>query len=164
MRPVHEALAQLRRYAGTRYDGTPAGRARRARHPAPPLRESHRGVTAQHFAGVGKMNGPSYEVWGSFISKRRPWTTERSLIQLPMASTVSSERPARFAPAGSSPQFDRWKNEMTEASRHVLMAFGIDPNQLSSPTIPCGTAGASTGSAAKRPVGGPSDYELISRS
>jgi hypothetical protein len=43
-----------------------------------------------------------------------------------------------FAPPAASPQFDRWKSEMTEASRHVLLAFGLDPNQLSSPSIPCG--------------------------
>ena len=38
----------------------------------------------------------------------------------------------------STPEFDRWSREMTEASRHVLMAFGIDPEQLKSATIPVG--------------------------
>ncbi|HXM07517.1 MAG TPA: hypothetical protein VN936_08630 [Candidatus Acidoferrum sp.] len=43
-----------------------------------------------------------------------------------------------FAPTGGSPQVERWKSEMTEASRHVLLAFGIDPSQLNNPSIPCG--------------------------
>ena len=38
----------------------------------------------------------------------------------------------------SSPEFDRWSREMSEASRHVLMAFGIDPEQLKNPFIPIG--------------------------
>lgn len=36
------------------------------------------------------------------------------------------------------PEFDRWTKEMGEASKHVLMAFGIDPDQLKGPSIPCG--------------------------
>jgi hypothetical protein len=40
--------------------------------------------------------------------------------------------------AKSSPEFDRWKREMSEASNHVLMAFGIDPDQLKNPVIPVG--------------------------
>ena len=38
----------------------------------------------------------------------------------------------------STPEIDRWNREMGEASRHVLMAFGIDPEQLKSPFIPVG--------------------------
>ena len=38
----------------------------------------------------------------------------------------------------SSPDVDRWTREMREASKHVLLAFGIDPDQLQSPAIPCG--------------------------
>jgi hypothetical protein len=38
----------------------------------------------------------------------------------------------------STPEFDRWTHEMGEASKHLLMAFGIDPNQMKSPAIPCG--------------------------
>ncbi|HLX26552.1 MAG TPA: hypothetical protein VKR05_06130 [Candidatus Cybelea sp.] len=38
----------------------------------------------------------------------------------------------------TSPEFERWQREMTEASKHVLMAFGIDPDQLKSPAFPCG--------------------------
>jgi hypothetical protein len=38
----------------------------------------------------------------------------------------------------TTPEFERWKNEMGEASKHVLMAFGIDPAQLRNPVIPCG--------------------------
>jgi hypothetical protein len=51
------------------------------------------------------------------------------------------QRAMRFIPlpkATSTPEFDRWTHEMGEASRHVLMAFGIDPGQLKSPAIPCG--------------------------
>ncbi|HEY1653908.1 MAG TPA: hypothetical protein VGF86_02205 [Candidatus Tumulicola sp.] len=40
--------------------------------------------------------------------------------------------------AKGSPDVDRWKREMSEASKHVLMAFGLDPDQLKSPSIPCG--------------------------
>jgi hypothetical protein len=40
--------------------------------------------------------------------------------------------------AKGSPDVERWKNEMSEASKHVLMAFGIDPEKLQSPVIPCG--------------------------
>jgi len=45
---------------------------------------------------------------------------------------------ATFSMPKSSPEFDRWKTEMSEASKHVLMAFGIDPEQLKKPAIPCG--------------------------
>ncbi len=38
----------------------------------------------------------------------------------------------------ASPEFERWKNEMGEASRHVLLAFGIDPEQMKNPVIPIG--------------------------
>ena len=38
----------------------------------------------------------------------------------------------------STPEFDRWNREMNEASKHVLMAFGIDPEQVKNPIIPCG--------------------------
>lgn len=38
----------------------------------------------------------------------------------------------------STPEFDRWTHEMGEASQHVLMAFGIDPDQLKSAAVPCG--------------------------
>jgi hypothetical protein len=38
----------------------------------------------------------------------------------------------------AAPEFERWKREMTEASKHVLMAFGIDPAQLEKPAFPCG--------------------------
>ena len=38
----------------------------------------------------------------------------------------------------SSPEFDRWNREMSEASKHVLMAFGLDPELLKSPAIPIG--------------------------
>ena len=38
----------------------------------------------------------------------------------------------------STPEFDRWSREMGEASKHVLMAFGIDPEQLQKPAFPCG--------------------------
>jgi hypothetical protein len=84
------------------------------------------------------MNGPSYEVWGSFISKEA--TMDNRTIAHSIADGLNGIVRATRAvtPAGSAPQLDRWKNEMTEASRHVLMAFGIDPNQLSSPSIPCG--------------------------
>ena len=48
-------------------------------------------------------------------------------------------RAMRTIPAAkATPEFDRWQREMGEASKHVLMAFGIDPNQLQSPSIPCG--------------------------
>jgi hypothetical protein len=48
-------------------------------------------------------------------------------------------RAMRVFPAQkSTPEFDRWSREMTEASRHVLLAFGIDPEQLKSAAIPCG--------------------------
>lgn len=38
----------------------------------------------------------------------------------------------------STPEVERWKREMGEASKHVLMAFGIDPAQLQKPAFPCG--------------------------
>jgi hypothetical protein len=38
----------------------------------------------------------------------------------------------------SNPEFDRWSREMSEASRHVLMAFGVDPEHLKNPVIPIG--------------------------
>lgn len=38
----------------------------------------------------------------------------------------------------STPEIERWKSEMGEASKHVLMAFGIDPGQLEKPAFPCG--------------------------
>jgi hypothetical protein len=38
----------------------------------------------------------------------------------------------------SSPEFDRWQREMSEASKHVLLAFGIDPEQIKAPAFPCG--------------------------
>ena len=38
----------------------------------------------------------------------------------------------------SSPEFERWQREMREASKHVLAAFGIDPEQMKNPAIPCG--------------------------
>ena len=44
----------------------------------------------------------------------------------------------RSIPTASTPEFDRWKREMSEASKHVLMAFGIDPEQLKNPAFPCG--------------------------
>ena len=37
-----------------------------------------------------------------------------------------------------TPEFDRWNREMNEASKHVLLAFGLDPEKLKSPAIPCG--------------------------
>ena len=43
-----------------------------------------------------------------------------------------------FSMPKSSPEFERWRKEMTEASRHVLMAFGIDPELIKTPAIPCG--------------------------
>jgi hypothetical protein len=39
---------------------------------------------------------------------------------------------------GKTPEFERWTREMSEASKHVLLAFGIDPNNLKNPSIPCG--------------------------
>jgi hypothetical protein len=49
------------------------------------------------------------------------------------------QRAMQSIPAPSStPEFERWKREMTEASKHVLMAFGIDPDQLQKPAFPCG--------------------------
>jgi hypothetical protein len=49
------------------------------------------------------------------------------------------QRATRMIPtAKSTPEFDRWAHEMGEASKHLLMAFGIDPEQLKSPAIPCG--------------------------
>jgi len=47
-------------------------------------------------------------------------------------------RAMRSVPTTSTPEFERWKREMSEASRHVLMAFGIDPEQLKNPAFPCG--------------------------
>jgi hypothetical protein len=43
-----------------------------------------------------------------------------------------------FSMPKSSPEFDRWKREMSEASKHVLMAFGIDPELVKNTAIPCG--------------------------
>jgi hypothetical protein len=48
------------------------------------------------------------------------------------------QRAARAFPAPSGPEVERWKREMSEASKHVLMAFGIDPEQLKAPAFPCG--------------------------
>ena len=49
------------------------------------------------------------------------------------------QRAMRSIPvAKSSPEFDRWQREMSEASKHVLMAFGIDPEHLKAPAFPCG--------------------------
>lgn len=39
---------------------------------------------------------------------------------------------------GSTPEIERWKHEMGEASKHVLLAFGIDPAQLQKAAFPCG--------------------------
>ena len=36
------------------------------------------------------------------------------------------------------PEMERWTREMTEASRHVLLAFGLEPSHLNNPSIPCG--------------------------
>ncbi|HEY5425432.1 MAG TPA: hypothetical protein VIJ77_02685 [Candidatus Tumulicola sp.] len=47
-------------------------------------------------------------------------------------------RATRAIPAKSTPEVERWTHEMSEASKHVLMAFGIDPDQLKNPVIPCG--------------------------
>lgn len=48
-------------------------------------------------------------------------------------------RAARTFPAKTDvPEFERWQREMGEASKHVLMAFGLDPEQLKKPSIPCG--------------------------
>ncbi len=50
-------------------------------------------------------------------------------------------RAMRTVPAPkATPEFDRWQREMSEASKHVLMAFGIDPEQMKNPSIPCGGA------------------------
>jgi hypothetical protein len=45
-------------------------------------------------------------------------------------------RATRAIPASSTPEIERWTHEMREASKHVLMAFGIDPEQLKNPAIP----------------------------
>ena len=47
-------------------------------------------------------------------------------------------RATRAIPASGTPEIERWTHEMREASKHVLMAFGIDPEQLKNPAIPCG--------------------------
>jgi hypothetical protein len=48
-------------------------------------------------------------------------------------------RAMRSVPApNATPEFDRWKNEMSEASKHVLLAFGLDPEHLKAPSFPCG--------------------------
>lgn len=47
-------------------------------------------------------------------------------------------RAMRTIPTPKSPEYDRWTREMSEASKHVLMAFGIDPEKLKAPAIPCG--------------------------
>ena len=47
-------------------------------------------------------------------------------------------RATRAIPASGTPEIERWTHEMREASKHVLMAFGIDPEQVKSPAIPCG--------------------------
>ena len=40
--------------------------------------------------------------------------------------------------AASSPEVERWTREMTEASRHMMLAFGLDPEHVKNPSIPCG--------------------------
>jgi len=47
-------------------------------------------------------------------------------------------RATRAIPATSTAEVERWSREMREASKHVLMAFGIDPDQIKNPAIPCG--------------------------
>lgn len=47
-------------------------------------------------------------------------------------------RATRAIPATATPEVERWTREMREASKHVLMAFGIGPDQLDKPAIPCG--------------------------
>ncbi len=47
-------------------------------------------------------------------------------------------RATHAIPAKATPEVERWTHEMGEASKHVLMAFGIDPEQLKNPAIPCG--------------------------
>lgn len=47
-------------------------------------------------------------------------------------------RATRAIPATSAPEVERWTREMREASKHVLMAFGIAADQLDKPVIPCG--------------------------
>jgi hypothetical protein len=47
-------------------------------------------------------------------------------------------RATRAIPASATPEVERWSREMREASKHLLMAFGIDPDQLKNPAIPCG--------------------------
>lgn len=47
-------------------------------------------------------------------------------------------RATRAIPVSSTPEAERWTREMREASKHVLMAFGLDPDQLKNPAIPCG--------------------------
>jgi hypothetical protein len=47
-------------------------------------------------------------------------------------------RASRTIPSQATPEVERWSREMREASKHVLMAFGIDPDQLKNPSIPCG--------------------------
>jgi hypothetical protein len=47
-------------------------------------------------------------------------------------------RATRAIPATATPEVERWTHEMREASKHVLMAFGIAADQVDSPAIPCG--------------------------
>lgn len=47
-------------------------------------------------------------------------------------------RATRAIPATATPEMERWTREMHEASKHVLMAFGIPPDRIDSPEIPCG--------------------------
>ena len=47
-------------------------------------------------------------------------------------------RAGRALSPKAPPELERWTREMSEASKHVLMAFGLDPEQLKKPTIPCG--------------------------
>jgi hypothetical protein len=48
-------------------------------------------------------------------------------------------RAMRAIPAPkSNPTFERWTREMGEASKHVLMAFGLDPEQLENRAFPVG--------------------------
>ncbi|HTX59253.1 MAG TPA: hypothetical protein VMH02_06195 [Verrucomicrobiae bacterium] len=38
----------------------------------------------------------------------------------------------------STPELERWTREMGEASKHMMMAFGLDPEAVRHPSIPCG--------------------------
>ena len=69
---------------------------------------------------------------------------ESSMIDFKAAATAIADglngiyRAASTMPHGTTPEFERWKREMGEASKHVLLAFGVDPEQLKGPAIPCG--------------------------